>query len=284
MIRSRNMCGIGRGLMVGVLVFCAGCVSERITQMESNAKGKLIFEENFSDDTWQDRWTVEGYADTAVRREGETSYLEVTTKNQATAMSVIWCRQRFPGNCRYEFRAKAESHHNPIIYFHARPTETSGADTIFAWKREATSMEEYAGRPYIEMYSVGILRDHQPACNLRFLGGTGTSEAFQKYWKHGKFDRYDAESVFHSYPAPSFGKPDTWFDFALQVKGKRITLDIDGKRVMDLDDPGRSASGDYTWKPLTDGGRFAFQAFVMGAQRRHCLDSLRVYQLPSEKK
>ena len=247
--------------------------------MDNGETGKLIFEENFNDDTWQDRWHLEGYAETAIRREGETSCLEMTTRNEATAMHLIWCKRRFPGNCRYEFRAKAEPYHNPIIYFHARPTEMSGEDSIFAWKREATSMEEYAGRPYIQMYSVGILRSHQQMCNLRLLGGTGTSEAFQKYWKHNQCETYDAESVFHSYPGPYFEKPDTWFDFALEVNGKRITLEVDGQLVMDMVDPGQSASGNYTWTPLTDGGWFAFQAFTMFEAKKLSVDYLRVYQL-----
>ncbi len=133
----------------------------------------------------------------------------------------------------------------------------------------------------IRQHSAGLLRGLK-MCNLRFLGGTGTSEAFQKYWNGRKFETYDAESIFHSYPSPYFGKPDTWFEFALEVKGQRITLDVDGKRVMDIEDPGRSKPGNYTWKPLMEGGWFGFQAFVMGGPRRLCIDYLRVYRLPED--
>ncbi|MBN1676041.1 MAG: DUF1080 domain-containing protein [Kiritimatiellae bacterium] len=234
---------------------------------------QLAFHEDFAAPINAADWQLDGNAKLAVKTEGETSYLEIDTANR----SVLWLKQRFDGDVRLVFRARGQSKNRSIVYWNANPTPESGCKTVFGWTRPDADMGHYAGTNIMHLYSVGILRDDLDTCYVRHLGGATASlyPWTREQRRRGAGKRHDDETGFASCPSPFFGKPDTWFAFDLQMAGKRITLAVDGKTVLDVEDPGKTVSGRIPWRVLTNGGWIAFRNFK---PTKVDLDYLRVYE------
>jgi len=234
----------------------------------------LIFEENFADDSFRDRWRLEGFADLTVKDSHQARYLEIKTKHSADTprnkQSVLWYKKRVAGNLRITFRAKGETGSRAILYFNARPSSASKRKSVLDWNRPDAQMVRYAGRKELEMYSLGMLRDQHAACNLRHLGGS-TAEIYTGR----SHDLFNKESIFHSYPSPFSGKPDTWFEFDVQIVGTSISLTINGERLFRVEDVGNTKVGTHRWAPLTNGGWISFRNF---APTTVCIADLRIYQ------
>jgi len=231
-----------------------------------------LFEEDFADDAFRDRWVLEGFADLMLGRDGDMPFLRMATtrnpENPKNKQSVLWCRQRFPHDLRVQFRAQGATANRAIFYFNAVPMPDSGHETIFDWGRPDAEMTRYAGDSRIAMYTVGMLRDDEDKCNLRYIGGT-ISEAYAKL----KFEPYQQASIIESYASAFEGKPDTWFDFEVRVEGRRIAMDVNGQTMFDVEDRGRAGSDDWTWDPLSEPGWLAFRNFV---PNEVCIAQLRV--------
>jgi len=236
----------------------------------------LAFEEDFSDASYEDRWFLDGFADLSLEGEGGTRHLRIKIRpsadNPKNFQSVLWCREKFLGDLRFRFRAKGESGNASIFYFNANPTKDSGYDSIFDWVRPDAQMARYAGSGKMEMYSVGLLRN-TAKCNFRYIGG-GTVHAYNR--PNRQQDRaYDKATLICSYDSPFEGKPDTWFEFDLQIVGNRITLEVDGEKVLDVQDNGKTEPGVFSRMPLTRGGFFGFRNFKPSAV---CVDYIKVYR------
>ncbi len=242
---------------------------------------ELVFEEDFSDDSYQEQWQLDGFADLEIAAEGSTSYLKIKTKpsetNPDNKQSVLWCRKRFPGDLRFVFRAKGDPGNRSIFYFNANPTPISGYNSIFDWDHPDAQMTQYAGKDIIELYTVGILRDDQAECNLRYIGGT-TAPAYREYLKNPGASAqavYGRETIFQAYYSPFLNKPYTWFEFDLQILGRRLAMKVDGETVFGCEDPGNVGTEDYPWTSLTNGGWLGFRNFVPGTVY---IDYLKVYR------
>ncbi|MBN1670051.1 MAG: hypothetical protein JXR37_03415 [Kiritimatiellae bacterium] len=232
-----------------------------------------VFAEEFSDDSYRERWLLDGTAELAIERDGETSALKIATRanasNKKDKASVLWCRQRFAGDVRICFRARAQSGNRSILFFNARPMPDSGHTTIFDWARPDALYARYAGDPVWAMYSVGILRDDENTCNLRYIGGTAAAALAAVSYR-----QFQEETVLFGYDSPFHGKPLTWFEFDLRVIGKQIVLFVDGAKVIDLLDPGNMGTPDYGWASLTGGGWLAIRNFRPNSV---WVDHVRVY-------
>jgi hypothetical protein len=191
----------------------------------SDSPWELIFDEDF-DDAWQSRWQLDGIAELKANIVDGNRVLAIHTQRDpdiaANRQSVLWCKRRFRGNLRIAFRIQAETGNRSIFYFNARPTRPSKDQTIFDWQRPDAQMEHYAGDERLEMYSVGILRDDESSCNLRYIGGSA-AEAFQMRRQRSEA-WFGEETIIRSYPSPYRGKPDTWFDVDVQNIGKRLRV------------------------------------------------------------
>lgn len=241
---------------------------------------ELVFQENFSDYSFRQRWKLEGFAEEEIVKDNSADFLKITTKyseiNHDNKQSVLWCRERFTGDLRFEFRAKGGPGNRSIFYFNANPTSNSGFGSIFGWHRPDAQMLRYAGSDSIEMYSVGILRDNQELCNLRYIGGT-TAPAYRDPIMHRHRQvLYGNETIFNSYHSPFLNKPDTWFEFKLQITGGEVAMEVNGVTVFDVRDPGNVGTEQFAWTPLTNGGWFAFRNFV---PRTVCIDYVKVYRM-----
>jgi hypothetical protein len=63
--------------------------------------------------------------------------------------------------------------------------------------------------------------------------------------------------------APPFGERcDEWHDFDISVVGDRISIQVDGKVILEHTDTGRSPQGTIAWTPLRNGGWTGFRNFV----------------------
>ncbi|MCD6365066.1 MAG: DUF1080 domain-containing protein [Planctomycetes bacterium] len=273
------------GWLCVIAAFPAGCSSPPVpvalpvaapaaseTAAPDYAGWTLVFEENFSDDSWPQRWRLEGFADLGIVRDGEADYLKIRTvksaANRNNKQSVLWCKRRFSGNLRFVFRARGQSGNRSIFYFNANTTADSKLSSIFDLPRPDAQMVRYAGVDELEMYSVGILRDDQDRCNVRYLGGA-MAECFRKQ------TRFGAESIIQSHDSPYRHKPQVWFKFDLRVVGPRITMEVDGVTVVDFEDSGNVGTDAFGWAPLDDGGFFAFRDFM---PRQVDIDYVRVYR------
>jgi len=242
---------------------------------------ELAFEEDFSNISYEEQWRLDGFADLEIAAEGTASYLKIKTKagetNPENKQSVLWYRKRFPGDLRFVFRAKGDSGNRSIFYFNANPTPVSGYNSIFDWDRADAQMTQYAGMDIIELYTVGILRDDQDECNLRYIGGT-TAPVYREYLKKPDASAqavYGSETIFQAHHSPFLNKPDTWFEFDLQIVGRHLVMKVDEETVFDCEDPGNVGTENYPWTSLTNGGWLGFRNFVPGTV---CIDYLRVYR------
>lgn len=228
-----------------------------------------VLEEEFSDETWKDRWRLEGFADLSLGEEGDARFLKILTRtgDGKKDESVLWYREPVRGDLRFLFRARAEDKNRSIFLFNANPTAASGLKSIFDVPREDAQYVRYAGTETIEMYSIGILRSDEKRCNLRYLGGGAVKTPNLPNKLHSP--------VISSHPSPYEGKPDAWFEFDLRVEGKKITFRVNGKVVAEVEDPGRSEALGTAWTPLTNGGHFGFRNFQPNTA---CIDSVRVYR------
>jgi len=109
------------------------------------------------------------------------------------------------------------------------------------------------------MYSVGILRDDQQFCNLRYIGGR-TADAYQ-YNRRKQTVLYDGETIFQTYPSPYQGMSDTWFTCDVQIMDNRLLMLVNEETVFDVIDPGNAGNPSFPWKPLIDGGWIGFRNF-----------------------
>jgi len=266
-----------------VMILAAGTRCGRENRVQNNeatgGEWELVLEEEFYDRSCLDRWRLEGFADLNLGREEGVDYIEITTRRDTAdhdnRQSVLWCNEPFRGDLRFEFRARGETSNRSIFYFNANPVEGFDLSSIFDWLRPDAQMLHYAGCDSIEMYSVGILRDDQQECNLRYIGGT-TAPAYRNPEMMTDVQRlYGDETIFKAFPSPFLGRPDTWFEFDLQVESSHITLKIDGKIIIDLEDPQDVGTEKFAWISLTDGGWFGFRNFVPG---KVCYDHVRVYK------
>jgi len=230
---------------------------------------QLVFQEEFSDASYKDDWQLDGKAELTLKTEGKAGYLEIATKKR----SVLWLKRHFGGDIRVVFRARGQTKNRSIFYFNARPTPDSGFKTVFDWPRPDADMKRYAGTNIVELYTVGMLRDDQDVCNLRYLGGT-TAWAYNRP-KRNRDGAYDTETIFKPYDSPFRNQPDTWFEFDVQVIGEQILMVVNHVTVIDLVDPGRTPQGKSTWKPLVSGGWIGFRNF---RPKTVCLDYVRVYR------
>jgi len=232
-----------------------------------------VLQEDFADDSFRDRWVLEGFADLALERDKDLPHIRIaTTRNPhepKNRQSVLWCKQRFSGNVRVTFRAKGATANRAILYFNAVPTPESGHRTIFDWDRPDAEMIRYAGDSRIAMYTLGMLRDDQNVCNLRYIGGS-IADAYTAL----PFDPYQQASIIKAYDSAFRDKPDTWFDFDIRVVGRRIALDIDGVNVFDVQDTGCAELDEWRWESLTEGGWIGFRNFVPNDV---CVGRVRVY-------
>ena len=135
-------------------------------------------------------------------------------------------------------------------------------------------MHRYAGDGKIEMYSVGTLRETERRCNLRYIGGP-TAPAYHRFPWTPKGTRFDDETIIRSFDSPFRGKADTWFEFDLRIVGKKISLNIDGVRMFDVEDSGNRGGKEFAWTPIEGGGFIGLRNFRPNAV---CLDYLRVYR------
>ena len=123
----------------------------------------------------------------------------------------------------------------------------------------------------MELYSIGILRNDQEHCNLRYLGGPEMSKLFvaerPTFAKNPVIAR--SESSFVEEP------PTTWFEFALKTRNNHIHFDVDGRSMIDHVDTGTVVLSHSQWNPLTNGGCIAFRNFRATTM---CLDYITVYQ------
>ncbi len=234
----------------------------------------LRFEEEFSDESYRERWRLEGFAGLSRASKGPARFLRIQTHENPSdpgqKQSVLWCMEPVRGTAvRFVFRARGETRNQSLFLFNANPTRESGLRSIFDRSRPDALYVRYAGSETIEMYSVGILRDVQKQANIRYLGGNAV--------KTRSFPEGVHIPVLQSFDSPCFGKPDTWFEFDLRIEGRRITLLVDGKPVMETEDSGSSSALGTTWSPLTDGGFFGLRNFVPG---RVDVDYLRVFTNP----
>ncbi len=248
---------------------------------EPGPERRLLFEEQFSNPSCLDNWCLEGFARLSLGGQNDTGHLEIITTadptNQDNKQSVLWCAKPFRGNLRFEFRARGQPGNRSIFYFNANPAGHFGLESIFDWSRPDAQMTRYAGCDSIEMYSVGILRDDQEICNLRYIGGTTASAYRDPSMVTGPELPYGLETIISAYQSPFLGRPDSWFEFALEIVDGRITFEIDGSQLLSLEDPENVGGEAFGWRALTDGGWFGFRNFVPG---RVDYDYLRVYQLP----
>ncbi len=238
---------------------------------EDAAGWVLRFQEDFADESYRSRWRLEGFADLACAREGSANFLRIVTREKSSngdlKQSVLWFGEpvREPA-VRFVFRARGEARNQSLFLFNANPTRESGWRSIFDWTRPDALYVRYAGSEMIEMYSVGMLRDRQKQANLRYLGGSAV--------RTRSFPEGVHIPVVHSFDSPWFGQPDAWFDFDLRVEGRRITLLVDGKPIVEAEDKGSSAELGTKWIPLTAGGFFGFRNFV---PTRVDVDYIRVF-------
>ncbi|MFC1737050.1 family 16 glycoside hydrolase, partial [Candidatus Hydrogenedentota bacterium] len=186
----------------------------------------------------------------------------------------LWCKEKFSGDLRFVFRAKAESDNLSIFYFNANPTKNSGYDGIFDWIRPDAQMARYAGNAILEMYSMGILRDAEE-CNFRYIGG-GTAALYNS--PNRKVDRaHQKATLIRAYSSLFREKADTWFTFDVQTTGNRITLKVDGKEIFSVEDTGKAEPGVFSRSPLANGGFFGFRNFRPSAV---CIDYIKIYRRP----
>ncbi|MBN1670108.1 MAG: heparinase II/III family protein [Kiritimatiellae bacterium] len=240
---------------------------------EDAADWQPVFEEEFSDESYRERWHLDGTAELAIEREGNASALKIATRaggaDAGQRASVLWCKRRLAGDVRICLRARGESGNRGILLFNARPMPDSGHATIFDWVRPDSAYARYAGDPIWAMYSVGILRNDEKACNLRYIGGTAAAALAEVSYK-----RFQEETVIAACDSPFRGKPLTWFELDLRVIGKRIVLFVDGAKAIDLVDPGNMGTPEYGWTALTGGGWFGIRNFV---PKCVWVDRVRVY-------
>lgn len=227
--------------------------------------------EEFSAEAYQTRWRLEGFAESTLASEGPTRFLRIQTRENPSSpdqkQSVLWFGEPIRGTAvRFVFRARGESRNQSLFLFNANPTRDSGWRSIFDWSRPDALYARYAGSDMIEMYSVGILRDREKQANIRYLGGSAV--------RTRAFPQGVHIPVLRSFDSPCWGKPDTWFEFDLRVEGRRITLRIDGKPIMETEDSGSSVELGTKWAPLTDGGFFGLRNFIPG---RVDLDDMKVF-------
>ena len=235
----------------------------------------LAYTEDFSDDSWRDTWKLDGYAELSTEAEGPTGFLRIKTLsspvNTRDKASVLWLRKRFEGNLLIEFRARGEAGSRALFYFNANPASSSGYPGLFDWDRPDAKMLRYAGTGLMELYSVGILRNDQEVCNLRYLGGDAMSKIFV-----AQRPVFEKVSAIASFDSPYAGRPaDTWFEHELEIRDNRIVLSVDGQRLVEHLDTGTVELPDCRWEPLTEGGSIALRNFRATTV---CLDYVRVYQ------
>ena len=87
----------------------------------------ILYEEDFSDDSWREEWKLEGHAELFTEKEGDTDFLGIRTLfsevNTRDHFSTLWLRKRFRGDLLIKFRARAEAGSRALLYFNANPTE-----------------------------------------------------------------------------------------------------------------------------------------------------------------
>ena len=265
------------------LTVVTGCVAlgvlHAIVPTASGSEGPdawaLVYTEDFSDDSWRNAWRLDGYAELSTEAEGPTGYLRIQTLpspvNTRDKASVLWLGRRFDGDLRIEFRARGEAGNRALFYFNANPGASSGYRGLFDWARPDAKMLRYAGTGLMELYSVGILRNDQAVCNLRYLGGDAMSKIFV-----AQRPVFEKVSAIASFDSPYAGRPaDTWFEHELEIRDNRIVLSVDGQRLVEHLDTGTVELPDCRWEPLTEGGSIAFRNFRATTV---CLDYVRVYQ------
>ena len=282
-MKYRYLCIVAFALVVSS---CAAAgPKERRRPPDDRPSWTLVFQEDFSDDSFRDKWRLEGLAQLAIRSDGTTKFLEIRTKRSETdakkRQSVYWCGRRFSGDLRFVFRARGAAGNRSIFYFNANAAKDSGHKSIFEWTRPDADMIRYAGDERLEMYSVGVLRDDQAKCNLRYIGGSAAE--LYRTLRTGKWKRreelYGRETIIRAYDSPFSGEPGTWFEFDLRVEGGRIALAVEGKQIFDVKDPGDVGAAEHAWTPLTGGGWFAFRNFRPNAVG---IDYVRVYERRKE--
>ncbi len=231
----------------------------------------LWMAEEFSDDSYRKRWRTEGLAELTTGKAGAVRFLRIRTLEnpgqREDKQSVLWFRRPVPGDLLFVFRVRAEAGNQSLFLFNANPTRESGFRTIFDRPRPDAQYVRYAGTESIEMYSLGMLRDRQRQCNIRYLGGSAV--------KTRSFQQGVHIPNLHAHGSPYFGKPDTWFELDLSIEGRRISLLVDGIQIAELEDAGESGELGTKWTPLTNGGYFGFRNFVPG---RVEVDYIRVYR------
>ena len=133
-------------------------------------------------------------------------------------------------------------------------------------------MSHYAGSEDLHLYSVGILLTEKGKKEyLRYLGGEA-AEIFNKFQKTDH-DRFDAETGIATYG--HVFEPDKWYEFDLRLIGNHITMYIDSRKVIDVEDTGNAGSPGYEWTPPPASGWIGFRNWKQTAV---WLDYVRVYR------
>ena len=224
-----------------------------------------VFAEEFSDRSFAERWTLDGSATLQPGQEGDTRFLRITTQERGDhRASVLWCKRPFKGDLRVTCRMRAEAGNRSILYFGARPTPAAGLGSIFAWPRPDADEPRYAADDRFESYSVGILRDDEPRCNVRHIGGAmaaGYRAIVLESRDRGRFQQYGHETIIGSYASPFREAPNRWFEIDVRLLRGRIVVLVDGVRHLDFQDPGDAGSTRYDWEPIPGGGWIGLRNF-----------------------
>ena len=212
-------------------------------------------------------WFLEGSARVSITPDHELLVEGVGDPKGSTGTArgryTLWYKEPLWGDVCYEMEVRGECPNGNIWFFNAQALE--GHQSIFDWERPSADYIDYTGDDRLQLYSLGILRAHEPKINFRYLGGSNAG-LVNKAGRQGLSASvdpdnagliakdFDAKSIFCDIDSP-FDDPERWYRIEIHVEGNRIRARVDGREVMDYVDEL------HTDHPLK-GGWFGFRSFT----------------------
>jgi|GEM_PF-1004096 Domain of Unknown Function (DUF1080). len=185
-----------------------------------------LIHETFADETWRERWVVEGDPE-AVAREGR---IHVVTPREPSASdaATLWWREPLPANVLIEFTAGST--------FPADETNAANLN-LFVHARELDGGAYRFGRS-------GSYGEYHKIPNYIFTLTGGFQEGWARARRNPGFHLVSEDRTWRSEVGQSYR-------FRVLIAGGRLRCWIDGKQVHDFRDPDPLPDGHFalrTWR------------------------------------